>query len=1703
MAGTRYPLGAPPEPSGPGPDVVAPPLDDLLTQQESGVRRRRSPFEPPSGTGIAPRIVPRNLFRAAQADDVRTQAQTIAVKHDAADLGFNATALAERERLSHFSSLGDLVRPEQQVVDDTQPAVRFLHQRMLSAVADIRRSYDPDGRLWTPPPQGTVPDDLDPSPTLRHYGFVTYNETMKYGGLPLNAPGKMPMPATSLDEMRLAQEEYEAIRNGTYTPPPETSKLPAYSASQSVANITRAAMTVGGTMFDGKGFVGALFAATTAPFLSDGTDMSDRIDESYASFERWFAEQPTPVRMLIEELNPGNIGMALVGGPLAKALGAVAEGAPLATRVPLKAVQFIADTGFKNPLKAIGYTVGGSAAYRTAYEETEGQPGLVRFGAGLLASGGLVAVGEGAQAAAVTLLRGVPVGSTREVAPVMRTVLGEGGALKAGEPDEMLPPIAADVMATWREGGDVLAATLFPGMTPPRMAKPHAIVPVPPVLPKVRPAQARGVASQASQAGGQQVAALTSATARAADLAAQRSTTVPSGIMDNILRAEAQMADIGDSRIINRLNQASSDPVIRQAIMAAQNVRSELSTRLIASRGQFLGRVQQLYGSTDNLPERIQDVAGNVAAPGRKGFVGKVIDHIVNPQHYSEGNSKYLAPFLEYNDRNKIVNEVLEKEFGVAVSEFDTGVENAATGGTGLFFPNYNAGQGKAARGSGVPSVSLGSTFQERVYQTPMDRAINSSEGDLYEPVTDIAEMMLRLDEEKVNRAAREAFVWSLGGSRTPVNGWQEVPALEQITGAKMWLPPEQAQAAAKFLTEGENGLANFIEGLKNVRLNADFSPFTNQGSIGWFADPIGNTMNLLQAVYHEARANGPMGGVFRIFSDDYMHERIASEPEGALRFFTAMGATPQGGTPAEWRTGFLEMLNPNLRQLPVVGDRMPNIGLPIGRGIGRLNDGMTNGLMHAMWNQFDNEVDTFIAHGLPQRVAEAEAANKVKLTWLQSKARELGIARARGSVERAAMTSVTFARNTVDAHAHAATGMLKIMRDPRIAMPGAQLDRQTAREVEAAKLMSKIYGTASGLAATSAALTAEERGYSPADALYNATLDVNHPDWMVMWLGKDVKIPLMPVHRAFFRAMAPGDVRLSDDTTIPYVPGAGLVDFAKRRVTTSVSLYNQLVSNEDFYGNPIATSEGLRGTAQSLAYAVGASVPLILGGPVESYRVGDTPMTALQKAAWQVTGQTYIPANEQQVYEREQRVGARKLYDLPMEEKVALGLSPEQASAIRGASTLKELRDAIGTRSARFAASLANPAVNGAERDYAASLAKRAERGDKEAQALLGSVQLQEQLKVLAEADSVNGVIDGVQYRQDRSALIDQMVGKSEAFREVFEKFRQSDSPVDRLSTQWYELFDQATTFAQVGNKRVPVKVDYQLLNDLEDRFFAGMDPQMASLVQQNVATGPLGSGPAEDDLRQTRQQLATSGYWKLQDEVWTENVRNVAIATAPEDLKERISQTRTFGEWRKIMIERDLAAEMQRYPTKDPSAALIAVTGLFDSLHAEGRIHEELVTMRKLEWAREHAQDGLALKAQKWGYLSDSLVNMAITGVLGPAGSEPAAAPSAPPPGVAPRPRAERVAPQDGANSMNIRLVAEHQGGASYGMLAQRYGLTRDAVIGRIKRTLSSVNQPDDGLVASFERDQDGRITGIARAPLAIVRDADGRPVGLGRSV
>lgn len=268
----------------------------------------------------------------------------------------------------------------------------------------------------------------------------------------------------------------------------------------------------------------------------------------------------------------------------------------------------------------------------------------------------------------------------------------------------------------------------------------------------------------------------------------------------------------------------------------------------------------------------------------------------------------------------------------------------------------------------------------------------------------------------------------------------------------------------------------------------------------------------------------------------------------------------------------------------------------------------------------------------------------------------------------------------------------------------------------------------------------------------------------------------------------------------------------------------------------------------------------------------------------------------------------------------------------------------------------------------------------------------------------------------------------------------------------KYFKIFDAATP---------------ALRDDAEAALRKELGAERMGRVLQNVFAVTHDMPPAWERIQRDKQQLTEAGFFDLSDPAWraTQDIARRQLSRDPA-LWQPVLNAPTFAAWTEAAVKAEAARGAGVEPAVAQSRAKNAVSAMAPAAMFDGQLQ-----LQRMNWQRSH--QALAREAIALGYLGAGAANSFFSGIT--------------------QPRSQNI-------PLNERLVAEHASGLSYGQIAEKYDMTRDAVIGRIKRTRESGD--GEPLVASFVRDDDGRIVGMERAPMQVIRDAEGRPVGIGRA-
>lgn len=342
MADYRYPAGAPvdtnptdPTPYGP---ITTPygsqsQADAELQRQQAGIMRFRDLFAPPPEAGVTPQIVPRGLYRRAQADDIMAQADALAIKHDSLDMAFNASVDAAKAEVSHFSTVNDVISPV---------------KRMYGAQA---------AQLYL---DSVTTSNIDA-------------ETMSLRARLANDPGIGALGPVGSDGFLARLNDINKAKHGVGL----TDSSGLVSGSNMMSRLS-------GVAVEGKAFIGALVQNTIAgvSVLGHMAGLSDADTGGYSGsfdaartqaasdWEDLYHRMPRVAQLAIDEINPLNIAMAI----------GTAGGSAAIEGMGFKGSSLLAS--FIKPQNFFRMAAGNVAA-RDIYENTDGKP----LGVRLVASG--------------------------------------------------------------------------------------------------------------------------------------------------------------------------------------------------------------------------------------------------------------------------------------------------------------------------------------------------------------------------------------------------------------------------------------------------------------------------------------------------------------------------------------------------------------------------------------------------------------------------------------------------------------------------------------------------------------------------------------------------------------------------------------------------------------------------------------------------------------------------------------------------------------------------------------------------------------------------------------------------------------------------------------------------------------------------------------------------------------------------------------------------------------------------------------------------------------------------------------------------------------------------------------------------------------------------------------------------------------------
>lgn len=240
--------------------------------------------------------------------------------------------------------------------------------------------------------------------------------------------------------------------------------------------------------------------------------------------------------------------------------------------------------------------------------------------------------------------------------------------------------------------------------------------------------------------------------------------------------------------------------------------------------------------------------------------------------------------------------------------------------------------------------------------------------------------------------------------------------------------------------------------------------------------------------------------------------------------------------------------------------------------------------------------------------------------------------------------------------------------------------------------------------------------------------------------------------------------------------------------------------------------------------------------------------------------------------------------------------------------------------------------------------LEDRAERGDREAQALLLKYEKRDEKQRIYDEETDGGT--KAQYR-DRTRDVDKLyVGKNSAFEDIWRSFGESDDEVVRLAGERYELIDQVM---------VGTEPDYDALEELQAEFDAALDPTVREDVYAYIESIDSLENPWEQELDLLKIDIADAGWYDLRDTTWTE--LGFAERTGFE----------SFNNWRVSEINRGRALHEQ--DGISPGVATERAEDDFMGLELKQDL-DEIMRRRRIDWLFESNKNiAIADQMIEWG--------------------------------------------------------------------------------------------------------------------------------------
>ncbi len=1516
----RYPIGRPRTE-----DIGQ--FDSLLEGLRGDFRRQRDPLAPPPEKEADPLIVPRALFNQAMSSEIMRQANALGIQQDAESLAFNSRVQGAREIAS---AAWEQFR--------SRPPPKPRHPAFSPVQIDgwLRAREDADARLEQALEEMRITNPGVAAPVF------PINDVERF--FPRGTPQR-----TVFDRQSPALQQ--AMLAGAR--PTVQSQMDGSTFLDEVFGLL-------GDAFNGKQATAWLVGNVVAG-IETGLGLTGDFEQHRRQAEAdatELIESNRVLELVVDEMSPGNLAILAATGGMSQLFAASGHRTLASAFALINRPVRVGSLVIPGETLIVARETSAIVLGRVGYEQTEGAPLAVR-----LAVGGVgVLVGANPEALISPTLRGVRAGA-RSI-----NALGDDAAVR------QIAPGAFEIGRGRFDTAPVVGLSggaperFVPGLRQPRPLDTEDILSSPSVLGHPLAPETLGVTDPAARGGARNATRFEDTTVidRARDLSGQSNLPVPPGIMDAYTRGQALLTDVGN-RLTRFLNQSTDFLHLRVAYVTEGAVQAEVAARFFPGREEILRKMETAFGGLDDAPnvnyirpETTRLLHGVVVAVNDHPLTGKLVDVLENPSSYDLSDAQ-RALVERFDVRNTEVSAYVREVYGVNIGQFEGNLEQGGRRGSS-FVPLDNK---KAKVEKPSPQNAIGGRIREREQFNSISAAYESPllTPDTFEPETNVKLLFNSLDDAKAIAAGRETFRHGIGGSLTNTGGLQKVDALD------IWLPRAEAEAVAPLMEKAGNRFLDFVNIWRQTRLNADFSPMTIQGSLSFFADPLGAASEMWRIL----RSGDIRNELTRKFTARALADDVAKDPESWLDFSFFTGMAARSGTPEEFSTTLISTI-PGFRRA--------------GAQLTRANEAMFTAVMRSMKVQFDELAASAIRAGVNPNDAKAAAGDVVRMVVPIGNPRQLGLSGTRTALERAAFTSISFIRQPATFMKEAGTAYAKLLFRGGGELSGggalANWSRLTPTERFAAQKFATMQGTIASITVMSAIATADSRNLSVRDAIERA-LDPTGGDFYKMWISPDLAIPLGGPIRSMFRAIAPREVEgvpipfhgfipfTNPDTSIAgAIPG-----FFDNRITPAAGSLLDLGANADFFQEEIVSGIAPMRALDALLFAGEQVLPLSIGTGLEGARRGLPFLEIVVEAFGGLLGTNPQFASESEQLERARRGAAAGFIGT---DRVALqeaGLTEVQALAAEGFENIDELRKRIGTRAANAFMEAHSEEFPEALADYITELERRASRGDEIAKDLLIGAETQRDLDALAElmVTQVEGgeSVNRIGYRKVRAGRMAEQRGAMS--QSDLDQLKKSELEIDRLTGAFWDLYDLADDGA--GG------TDFDRFNTLE-RAFAAEHPELWPLVEANALTAPRGANQLEIDLRSDRGIVKQAGLWEIDDEAWEQ-----FVAIVGEDVVGKAGNIRELVE--QITAEIDVQQQADGLHSRATAELLASRDGLIEKYNKTHRIlqaewiadhSDELVTVTNDQG--ERVQMSIPAVALRQGYIANTEANILGAGEL-----------------------------------------------------------------------------------------------------------------------